>query len=108
MGKEVTFCEEAEADLEELLDALCANRYFGSFYPANEYVERLKYYAKQNIGRYPDREAPPYFRRHYGENLRYIVYKVHKTTSWYIFYQEESNRFLIRHVASNHAVAQFL
>jgi plasmid stabilization system protein ParE len=106
MGKEVAFSEAAKADLQEILAALIIRHYFGFVDSAKAYVDRLRHYARQNVGKPPIREAPLYFRR-YGENLKYIVYRVSRTTSWYIFYQEEGDRYVIQHITNNHRVAQY-
>jgi hypothetical protein len=105
VGKQVIFFPEVEDCLDELLVALSGKEYFGSAASAKAYVDRLILYIERCIGGF-DRKAPPYFGR-YGEDLRYIVYRVSRTTSWYIFYQEESDKFLVRHIANNHTVAQF-
>jgi chlorite dismutase len=107
MGKEVIFSEESEVTLKELAVTLFRGEYVGFMDSAEKYVDRLRSYARQNIGKPPIREAPPHFRRSYGNNLKYIVYRVHKTTAWYIFYQEESERFLVRHIANNYEAARF-
>jgi chlorite dismutase len=105
MRKEAILSKEANKDLKELLTALIKEKYFGFTDSAKAYVDNLTNYAKRNVGRYPGREAPAYFRR-YGENLKYIVYRVSRTTSWYIFYQEKGDKFLIQHITNNHKVAQ--
>ena len=79
--------------------------YFGFPDSAKSYVDRLILFAENHTGILPGKIAPDYFKR-FGQNLKYITYRANKKTSWYIFYQECNNIYLIRHIANNHVAAQ--
>ena len=74
--------------------------YFGLPDSAKEYVDRLISFCEQYIGILPGKNAPVYF-QHFGQNMKYITYQSNKRTSWYIFYQERNNIYLIRHITNN-------
>jgi hypothetical protein len=105
MEREIIFSKDVEIFLDELLIVLFEKGYFGFPDKAKSYIDRMILYAEQYIGLLPGKNAPSYFSR-YGYHLKYIIYHATLTTSWYIFYQERSNVFLIRHITNNHVAAQ--
>jgi hypothetical protein len=98
--------EEVRLFLNELFYILVDEQYFSFPENAKAYVDKLTDYVEKYIGIFPDRDAPPYF-DHYGNDLKYIIYKANKSTWWYIFYQQRENVFLIRHITNNHVAAQY-
>ena len=105
MEREVIYAKEVELYLDELLIVLFEKGYFSFPDDAKSYVDRIINYIEQNIGILPERNAPQYFNR-YAMNLKYIIYRANKATSWYVFYQQRENIFLIRHITNNHVAAQ--
>jgi hypothetical protein len=103
----ITFAEDVELFLDELLIILSERHYFSFWEDASLYVKRIVLYAVQYIGVLQGKNAPFYFNR-YGSNLKYITYRANKTTSWYIFYQQQDNIYLIRHITNNHVAAQYI
>ena len=106
MERKITYTEEIDEFLDELVSLLFEKGYFSFFKDAEVYVDKLTHYAEQYMGILPGKNAPPHFDR-YGSNLKYITYRANKTTRWYIFYQQLENVFLIRHVTNNHIAAQY-
>jgi hypothetical protein len=106
MEKEIVFAKDAQIFLVNLLKILVEKGYYSFIDQADLYVFRMILYARKHIGILTEKDAPPYFNR-YGSNLKYITYKANKTTSWYLFYQQRDNIFLIRHITNNHVVAQY-
>lgn len=88
---------------KSLFDAGC----FGFRENAITYVTEMVRYVSRHIGQLPAMIAPPYFAR-YGDNLKYILYRPNRTTTWYIFFQQQGNHYLIRHITNNHREGQFL
>jgi hypothetical protein len=107
MGRAVITTEDVKIFLDELFNILLEKHYFSYRVDAKLYVDLLICYAKHYLSILPAKDAPPYFNR-YGSNLKYITYRANKTTSWYIFYQQWENVFLIRHITNNHVAAQSL
>jgi hypothetical protein len=106
MEREIIFSEESKAFLKELLVVLYTKGYFSFWDNARSYVKSVVHYAVKYIGVLHGKKAPPFF-DHYGTNLKYITYRANKTTTWYIFYQQHDNVFLIRHITNNHVAAQY-
>jgi hypothetical protein len=55
--------------------------------------------------------APDYFDQ-FGKNMKYASFKKNKHTTWYAFFTtykvEEEIIYLVRYIANNHTVAQYL
>ena len=107
MEREIVYAKEVELYLDELLIILFEKGYFGFPDSAKSYVDRIFDYVAQNIGILPGKDAPPYFTR-FAKDMQYIAYHANKTTTWYVFYQQRDNIFLIRHIANNHVAAQYM
>ena len=107
MERKIVYAKEVEQFLDELLIILFEKGYFGFPDSAKSYVDKLLDYVKQNIGIFPERDAPQYFSR-YAKNMKYIIYCANKSTQWYVFYQQYDDVFLIRHITNNHVAAQYL
>jgi hypothetical protein len=97
--------------LNELIDILYNENYFGFEDSAIEYVEELQSDIKETLPYRPKRKAPDFFDR-YGKDMYYVVFKKSKATQWYVFFNiyEKKNEviYLIRYISNNHVVAQFL
>jgi hypothetical protein len=106
MGRQVIATQDVRIFLNELFTVLLEKHYFSCQNDAKRYVYRLTSYTKQYVGILPGKNAPPYFNR-YGTNMKYIVYRANKTTSWYIFYLQRGELFLIRHITNNHVAAPY-
>ena len=105
MEREIIFSKKVELYLDEFMLLLFEEGYFGLPDSAKTYVDRLVLFAEKHIGILTGRDAPGYFQR-FGRNMKYITYQANKRTSWYIFYQERNNIYLIRHITNNHVAAQ--
>ena len=55
--------------------------------------------------------APVYFDK-YGKDMEYASFKKNKRTTWYVFFEiyEDNGEifYLVRYIANNHTVAQYL
>jgi len=106
MEREIIFLKNVELYLNELMLLLFEEGYFGFPDSVKSYVDLLISFAEQHVGIDFGRNAPDFFKR-FGQNLKYITYHANKKTSWYIFYQERNNIYLIRHITNNHIAAQY-
>ncbi|MDR2691793.1 MAG: hypothetical protein LBB73_05780 [Dysgonamonadaceae bacterium] len=97
--------------LNELVDILYEENYFGFEDSAIEYVEKLKSDIKKTLPYRPKHKAPHYFDR-YGKDMYYVVFKKSKATQWYVFFTiyEEAGELtcLIRYISNNHVIARLL
>ena len=59
----------------------------------------------------PHKPAPNYFDR-YEKNMKYASFPKNKHTTWYVFFttywQNGEEIYLIRFIANNHTIAQYL
>jgi hypothetical protein len=106
MEREIIFSGNVESYLSELMSLLFEEGYFGSPDSAKSYVDRLISFVERNVGIRPGTDAPEFFQR-FGENIKYITFHANKRTSWYIFYQERNNIYLIRYITNNHESARY-
>jgi len=106
MEREIIFSKKVETYLDELMLLLFEKEYFGLPDLAKSYVDRLVSFVEQHIGILSGRKAPDFF-QYFGQDLKYITFRANKNTSWYVFYQERNNIYLIRYITNNHVAAQY-
>jgi hypothetical protein len=106
MERKIIFSTEANVLLKELLLLLYAKGYFSFWNNAREYVKQIVYYIVQYAYILNNVRMPRLIFR-YGSNLKYITYRANKTTTWYIFYQQQDDVYLVRHITNNHVAAQY-
>jgi hypothetical protein len=87
--------------LEQLTFELYEKGYYGFYDSACEYIDRMVAYISTNIQVKPSKKAPRYFNK-YGKNMFYISYQANDQTTWYIFYNINDDRYLIRYITNNH------
>jgi hypothetical protein len=102
---------EVQLYLESLKKILFDNEYFGFEETAQKYVDDLFLEIKTNLPIYLHKPAPKFFDK-YGKGMKYAVFRKSKRTHWYVFfktYKEDGETiYLIRYIANNHVIAQFL
>ena len=107
----VSFLPKVYDYLESLIPILHNNGYFSYEHDAIEYVDGLIDEIQTKLPTSLHKPAPPYFNK-YGKNMKYVVFKKNKRTSWYAFFKTYNKNgekiFLIRYIANNHTVAQHL
>ena len=104
---QVRYLPEVEIYLFELIELLFNQNYFSFPDQAVSYVFKIRQYIESSITTVYKRKAPDYFAK-YGENMSYLVYKANPNTSWYIFFQQQADVFLIRYITNNHFSAHYL
>ena len=93
--------------LNELVDILYEQNYFGFKESAYDYVDWLFDKITHDISKTPREKAPKYFNK-YGRNLSFIRLKRNTQTTWYVFFHHEEDIYYIRYIGNNHVVAQHL
>ena len=97
--------------LENLVDILYENDYFGFEDTAVNYVIELIDDIQTTLPIRLHKPAPKYFDR-YGKDLYYTTFNTNNRTSWYAFftkhYQNEEVIYLVRYISNNHVIGQFL
>lgn len=104
---EIIFDEDVEIYLNELVDILYIEEYFGLKSSAYDYIGWIIDCIEENITTTPYKVAPTYFSR-YGQSLYYSVFKRNNNTQWYVFFNLEDDVFYIRYIGNNHTCAQYI
>ena len=99
MENEVIYSAETKKYLQELVYLLFQNEYFGFEEDAKYYVDKITFFIEENISVYPSKNSPEEFKK-YGE--KFMLYKANAQTSWYIFFDQNEHKFLIRFITNNH------
>lgn len=80
--------------------------YFGFLEDAIKYKDSLIDFIEKHISTFPYRFTP-FALRNLGS--KYIFYKANHNTTWYVFFENQNNEFLITYITNNHnEIAQFL
>ena len=102
---------EVRQYLKTVSHILYEKGYFGFLESSERYVSELFDDILTNL---PDRlhkPAPEYFNK-YGEDLEYASFIKNKHTTWYVFFEKYEDHgeiiYLIRYIANNHTIAQYL
>ena len=107
----VIFTSKVLDYLENLVITLYCKEYFGFLDASKKYVADLIDDILTTLPIRLHKPAPAYFDR-YGKNMKYAAFKKSKNTTWYVFFKTyQKNRetiYLVRYVANNHTIAQYL
>jgi len=95
----------------ELSYILYEKEYFSFLDASEKYVEELVSDIETTLPIRLHKPAPKYFDK-YGKGMYYASFRKNKQTTWYAFFSKyRKNRgtiYLIRYIANNHTVAQYL
>ena len=99
MEKVIIYSKEIEFYLNDLIDILFYKDYFSYIENAEKYV----FYLKEEIENYIDVknqfESPKKFQK-YGK--KYIIISLNNRTSWFVFFDNKENRYLVQYITNNH------
>jgi len=85
--------------LENLVQILFDEEYFGFREQAQTYVRQIYDFIEFELVNFPFRKTPEKLLR-YGSN--YVFYKANNRTTWYVFFEQNENRYLITYITNNH------
>jgi hypothetical protein len=107
----VFFLPEVFKYFEEVAQILYEGGYFGFKETAEKYTIELIHSIKVDLPICLHKPAPKYFDK-YGKNMEYAGFRKNKNTMWYVFFQKYKENgtkiYLIRYIANNHTIAQYL
>jgi hypothetical protein len=103
----VRYTDEVLDYFNQLTETLFHQNYFGFMDSAIQYVFDLRAYIDKNIARLLKHPAPEYFSK-YEKYMRYVTYKPNKRTTWYIFFLQEENVYLVCYITNNHFEGQYI
>jgi len=97
--------------LENLVIILYEKGYFSFPETSRNYVKELLVDVKMNLPTKLHRPAPKHFDK-YGKGMKYASFRKNKHTTWYVFFKiyekNEEINYLVRYIANNHVIAQYL
>ena len=97
--------------LQELVIILYEKGYFGYMETSESCVKKLLIDIKTSLPFRLHKPAPKYFNR-FGKKMKYTGFRKNKYTMWYVFfktYEKNGETFyLVRYIANNHVIAQYL
>ncbi|MCZ2100816.1 MAG: hypothetical protein LC107_04675 [Chitinophagales bacterium] len=103
----VWYSKEFTGFLNNLVTILYLNDYFGFIESAKKYTADIITFIEQKIHILPHHTAPEYFSK-YQSGMKYIAYQANKRTTWYIFFKQSGNQFLIYYITNNHFEGQYM
>ena len=86
--------------LNQLTFTLFKENYFSYFENSVNYKDRIIDFIDENIFFFPARKTP-FQLKNFGSN--YIFYKSNQRTTWYIFYEQKDNNFVITNIINNNS-----
>lgn len=88
------------SELDDLAKVLYRQKYFSFVEDFDVYIDKIYDFIEGNI-EYPiSRNSTKKF-LHYGK--KFLRYKANNQTSWYIFFDQKGNQFIINHILNNHS-----
>jgi len=107
----VLILPEVQQYFYELQYILYEKEYFCFLDTSEKYVNDLIDDIEANLHTRLHKPAPLYFEK-YGNNMKYAAFRKSKNTIWYVFFETYMDDgevvYLVRHIANNHVIAQFL
>lgn len=99
MEKVVILQKDVIDFLENLIWVLFEKEYFGFEESAQTYVSRIYDFIEYELVKFPPKQTPRNLSR-YG--TKYVLYKANNRTTWYIFFENIENRYLVTYITNNH------
>jgi hypothetical protein len=93
--------------LNDLTKILFEKEYFGFEENALEYIANLKNFVTDYISILPKHEAPAYFSK-YEKNMQYVFYPINNRTTWYFFFLQEAEVYVVCYITNNHFEGQYI
>ncbi|WP_262148032.1 hypothetical protein [Chryseobacterium foetidum] len=100
MGEIIVYSDEFHESIENLIRILYVKEYFGFEIDCQLYAEKIYDFVDYNIHKPIGRNTPEALQK-FGKI--FIKYKANHRTSWFIFYDQKDNQFLINHIINNHS-----
>ncbi len=96
----ILYKTEVEYFLNELTFILFKKDYFSYFENSVSYKDAILDFIENSIQTFPARKTPSQL-QNFGSN--YIFYKSNQRTTWYIFFENKENNYLITNIINSHS-----
>jgi len=98
---EILYNPEVEDFLFDLVYILFKNDYFSYLENAEKYKDNIIDFVENNIKSFPAKKTPNAI-LYLGSN--YIFYKSNARTTWFIFFEQYQNNYLVTNIINNHCI----
>ncbi len=95
----IVFQRNVIEEFDDLVFSLYTQDYFYSLMAAEVYVDKIIDFIKTKIVTFPSKKSPKMLQA-YGS--RFIFYKANKRTTWFIFFENYNQNYLITKIINNH------
>ncbi len=100
MVGEIIYSPKFLSELDLLAKVLYQQKYFSFVEDVDAYIDKIYDFIEYNLSIFPFRKTP--------ENLielgsKYIFYKANQTTTWYVFFENVENRYLVTFITNSHS-----
>jgi hypothetical protein len=85
--------------LDNLVYILFKEEYFGFMQSSYDYVDKIIDFIENDISTFPSKKTPAAL-KNFGS--KYIFYKSNQRTTWYVFFENKNNHFLITKIINSH------
>jgi len=85
--------------LDDLVFVLFKEEYFGFMQGSYDYVDKIIDFIEKDITTFPSKKTPAAL-KNFGS--KYIFYKSNQRTTWYIFFENKNNNYLITNIINSH------
>ena len=100
MGKiKIIYSREFIEYLDTLVQILYRKEYFGFIESCDLYISKIYDFVEESINTFPSKKTPQQL-YHLGSN--YIFYKSNQRTTWYVFFENSKNNYLITNITNSH------
>ena len=85
--------------LNELIFVLFKEKYFSYLENSILYKDKIIDFIESDIATFPSKN-PPAALKNFGS--KYIFYKSNQRTTWYVFFENKNNNYLITNIINSH------
>lgn len=85
--------------LDDLVYILFKEEYFSFLQNSYDYVDKIIDFIESDIATFPSKKTPAAL-KNFGS--RYIFYKSNQRTTWYVFFENKNNNYLITNIINSH------
>lgn len=98
-GINILYRPEVETYLNELVFVLFKENYFSYLENSILYKDKIIDFIDSDIATFPSKKTPEAL-KNFGS--RYIFYKSNQRTTWYVFFENKNNNYLIINIINSH------
>lgn len=100
MVGEINYSTTFITQLDHLSKILYIKQYFSYLEDIDNYIDKIYDFVESNIEFPISTNSPETFQK-FGK--KYIKYKANSRTTWYIFFDQKDNQFIVNHILNNHS-----